>query len=208
MTPNLVSSAGVVPVLALAHAAGLRTLMDERLTVATDKGANAGPKVASLVGGMVAGADSIDDMVVSRHGGMDTVFSSTYAPSTPGSVLRAFTFGHVRQLDTIAARFLLALAARTRLLGPVAAQATASTSGTTSTSSTTSNATGGYATGEPALAKSTTATIRRTLITVPARVASSARRITLHLPHHWPWEDAWTQLFTLVCGPPATTART
>ena len=63
-------------------------------------------------------------------------------------------------------------------------------------------------TGEPALAKSTTATIRRKLITVPARVASSARRVTLHLPKDWPWEHAWTQLFTLGCGPPAAPPRT
>ncbi len=63
-------------------------------------------------------------------------------------------------------------------------------------------------TGRAGLAKSTTATIRRNLIPVPARVASSARRITLHLPKDWPWEHAWTQLFTLGCGPPAATART
>ncbi|HET7396918.1 MAG TPA: IS1380 family transposase, partial [Intrasporangium sp.] len=121
--PNLVSSAGLVPVMALSDAAGLRTLTDERLTVATDKGANAGLKVASIIGGMLAGADSIDDMAVLRHGGMGKVFSSAYAPSTLGSFLRAFTFGHVRQLDAVAARFLLALAASTRLLtGPAAQQ--------------------------------------------------------------------------------------
>ena len=62
-------------------------------------------------------------------------------------------------------------------------------------------------TGEPALAKSTTATIRRKLVTVPARVASSARRITLHLPEAWPWHEAWTRLFNRVADPPAT-ART
>jgi hypothetical protein len=62
-------------------------------------------------------------------------------------------------------------------------------------------------TGEPTLAKATTATIRRKLIAVPARIASSARRITLHLPQDWPWENAWTQLFTLGCGPPAAAAR-
>ncbi len=108
--PNLVSSAGLVPVLALAERAGLRELADEHLTVPTDKGANAGLKVSSLVAGMVAGADSIDDMAVLRHGGMDRVFSVAYAPSTLGSFLRAFTFGHIRQLDAVASRFLLALA--------------------------------------------------------------------------------------------------
>ena len=82
----------------------------------TDKGANAGLKVASLVGGMVAGADSIDDMALLRHGGMGRVFARAYAPSTLGSFLRAFTFGHVRQLDAVASRFLIALAGLTRLL--------------------------------------------------------------------------------------------
>ena len=449
--PNLVSSAGLVPVMALADAAGLRTLTDERLTVATDKGANAGLKVASLIGGMVAGADSIDDMAVLRHGGMSKIFTAAYAPSTLGSFLRAFTFGHVRQLDAVAARFLLALAARTPLLSSPGACTTATTGGYAlvdvddtiievhghakqgagfgytrvrglnallATLTTTGHAPvivaqrlrkgscgsprgaarlisdavkqarrllgkdravlvrmdsaffGGPAvraalaggadvsvtvrltstikaaiasiddaawttieytdairdqatgqwisraevaeipftafaaqkkthqvpgrlvvrripdvnaakkqaagqgtlfdvwrfhafftlslihisepteqvhadlknsalahlpsgkftanaawlvlaviafnlaraaatvTGEPALAKSTTATIRRKLITVPARVASSARRITLHLPKDWPWENAWIQLFTLGCGPPAATART
>jgi hypothetical protein len=47
----------------------------------------------------------------------------------------------------------------------------------------------------PALGKSRTATIRRTLITVPARVAFSARRLRLHLPRGWPWESAWNTLF-------------
>ncbi len=110
--PNLVSAAGLVPVLALADAAGLRRLADEHLSVPTDKGANAGLKVASLVAGMVAGADSIDDMALLRHGGMGRVFANAYAPSTLGSFLRAFTFGHVRQLDAVASRFLTNLAAQ------------------------------------------------------------------------------------------------
>ena len=53
------------------------------------------------------------------------------------------------------------------------------------------------------LAKTTTATIRRKLIHIPARIASSARQLTLHLPTGWPWETAWTQLFSHGCGPPA-----
>ena len=112
--PNLVSSAGLVPVLALAGSAGLQELAMQHLTVPTDKGANAGLKVASLVAGMVAGADSIDDMALLRHGGMGRVFAGAYAPSTLGSFLRAFTFGHVRQLDAVASRFLTGLAARHR----------------------------------------------------------------------------------------------
>ena len=54
--PNLVSTAGLVPIMKLAQKAGLRALADEWLSVPTDKGANAGLKVTSLV----AGADSID----------------------------------------------------------------------------------------------------------------------------------------------------
>lgn len=103
--------------MALAESAGLRELADERLSVPTDKGANAGLKVASLVAGMVAGADSIDDMALLRHGGMRRVFGHAYAPSTLGSFLRAFTFGHVRQLDAVASRFLAALAGRSPLVG-------------------------------------------------------------------------------------------
>ena len=115
--PNLVSAAGLVPMLALAEAAGLARRAQQQLSVPTDKGANAGLKVASLVAGMVAGADSIDDMRLLRHGGMGRVFTGRYAPSTLGSFLRSFTFGHVRQLDAVAARFLASLAVRAPLVG-------------------------------------------------------------------------------------------
>jgi len=127
--PNLVSSAGLVPVLALADRAGLRELAGEHLSVPGDKGANAGLKVASLVAGMVAGADSIDDMALLRHGGMIRVFARAYAPSTLGSFLREFTFGHVRQLDAVAGRFLLALAGLTGRFGSVVPTDSESTRG-------------------------------------------------------------------------------
>ncbi len=110
------SAGGLVPVLALAERAGLRALADQRLTVPTDKGAHAGSKVAALVAGMVAGADSIEDMHLLRHGGMGRLFTGTSAPSTLGSFLRSFAFGHVRQLDAVAARLVVDLAARTPLL--------------------------------------------------------------------------------------------
>jgi hypothetical protein len=117
--PNLVSSAGLVPVMGLAESAGLADLADMHLSVPTDKGANAGSKVASLVAGMVAGADSIDDMALLRHGGMGRAFTGIYAPSTLGSFLRSFTFGHVRQLDAVATRLLAGLAARTPLVAGI-----------------------------------------------------------------------------------------
>src|SRR3954468_56223 len=97
--PNLVATAGLVPLMELARKAGLRELADERLSVPTDKGAHAGLKLSSLVAGMAAGADSIDDLALLRHGGMGKVFTAAHDPSTLTSFLRAFTFGHVRQLD-------------------------------------------------------------------------------------------------------------
>lgn len=121
--PNLMSCAGLVPVTALAHNCGLASLSDEHLTVPTDKGAHPGAKVSALVAGMVAGADSIDDMRLLRHGAMATVFDRPYAPSTLGSFLRKFSFGHVRQLDAVASRLLTNLCDRTPLAagidGPV-----------------------------------------------------------------------------------------
>jgi hypothetical protein len=62
---------------------------------------------------MVAGADSIDDMALLRHGNMRKIFTACYAPSALGSFLRPFTFGHVRQLDAVASRFLRNLAMET-----------------------------------------------------------------------------------------------
>jgi hypothetical protein len=110
---NLIASAGLIPVIELAQHAGLGELTGGHLSVPTDKGANAGLKVTSLVVGMVAGADSIDDMALLRHGAMGKVFAKPYTPSTLGSFLRAFTFGHIRQLDAVASRFLTGLADRT-----------------------------------------------------------------------------------------------
>lgn len=117
--PNLVSCAGLVPMAALAQKCGLARLAEEHLTVPTDKGSNAGAKVSCLVAGMVAGADSIDDMALLRHGAMGTLFDRPYAPSTLGSFLREFTFGHVRQLDAVASRLLGRLAERTPLLAGI-----------------------------------------------------------------------------------------
>jgi hypothetical protein len=114
--PNLVSASGLIPVMRLAGDAGLGDFGGQLLTVPTDKGANAGGKVTALVAGMVAGADSIDDMALLRHGAMGRLFDRTYAPSTLGSFLRAMSFGHVRQLDAVAARFLARLAGQSDLL--------------------------------------------------------------------------------------------
>src|SRR6476469_9656953 len=114
--PNLVASPGLVPVLALASRCGLHESAATSLTVPSP---NAAVKVAAVVAGMVAGADSIDDLDRLRHGGMGRVFSGIRAPSTLGTFLRSFTFGHVRQLDKVAAEVLVNLAGHTPLLGDV-----------------------------------------------------------------------------------------
>lgn len=102
--------------LGLADRVGLRGLVGEQLTVPTGKGAHAGSKITALVAGMVAGADSIEDMNLLRHGGMGRLFTGVFAPSTLGSFLRCFAFGHVRQLDAVAARLVANLAAQTPVL--------------------------------------------------------------------------------------------
>lgn len=106
--PNLVSAAGLVPMLRLAESAGLYELL-EGLTVPSP---NASVKTSSVVGGMLAGADSIDDMDLLRHGGMGRLFGGVRAPSTLGTFLRSFTHGHVQQLDKIGAGLLAGLADR------------------------------------------------------------------------------------------------
>ena len=115
--PNLVSSAGLAPVLALAERCELTDLVVAKLTLQAAGGVNAAVKVPALVAGMgprkrevpPAGADSIDDMDLLRHGGMGRLFTGIRAPSTLGTFLRTFTFGQVRQLDAVAASFLVNL---------------------------------------------------------------------------------------------------
>src|SRR5471030_414144 len=114
--PNLVSCAGLAPTMALALRAGLADLVSSTLTLKAEGGANAHLKVPALVAGMVAGADSIEDMDLLRHGGMGRLFTGIRAPSTLGTFLRTFTFGHVRQLDAVASRFLVALAKNAPIL--------------------------------------------------------------------------------------------
>jgi hypothetical protein len=75
----------VVPALGLAGQVGVAASADELVTVAGTRGANAGAKVMSLVAGMCAGADCIDDMDMLRHGAMATVFTGMRAPSRFGT---------------------------------------------------------------------------------------------------------------------------
>jgi hypothetical protein len=114
--PNLVSCAGLAPVVALGQRSGLAWLVADKLTVANTGGVNAAVKMPALLAGMVAGADCIDDMDLLRHGGMNRLFTGGRAPSTLGTFLRSFTFGHVRQLDSVTSALLARLAATSPLL--------------------------------------------------------------------------------------------
>jgi hypothetical protein len=117
---HLVSCAGLVPVMTLAEQTGLLGLLEEKVRITTPRiksgAANPAPKLATLVAGMVAGADCIDDIDVIRSGGMKTLFDGVYAPSTVGTLLREFTFGHARQLESVLREHLVALCGRVDLL--------------------------------------------------------------------------------------------
>jgi hypothetical protein len=99
----------------LAESAGLYELL-EAVTVPSP---NASVKTSSVVGGMLAGADSIDDMDLLRHGGMGRLFGGVRAPSTLGTFLRSFTHGHVQQLDKVSAGLLAGLSSGCRACWPV-----------------------------------------------------------------------------------------
>ena len=124
---HLVSCAGLVPVMALAEQTGLTELVTERVRVASTRVASAGVnpagKVTSIIAGMAASADSIDDLQVIRSGGMKRLFTQVYAPATMGQFLREFTHGHCLQLASVARTHLVNLVARTNLLPGIDQQA-------------------------------------------------------------------------------------
>lgn len=104
-----VSDAGVVLVATLAGRLGIEALAQRLLSLRRDRpgAANAGRKVMALVYAMVLGADSIDDTDVLRAGRTRRLLGGWLpAPSTLGTFLRAFTFGHVRQLDALLGKAL------------------------------------------------------------------------------------------------------
>lgn len=106
---RLVSDAGVVLVATLAERLGIERLAQRFVRLRPDQpGArSAGRKVMSLVYAMLLGADSIDDCDLLRSGRTRRLLGGwVAAPSTLGTFLRAFTFGHVRQLDRLLAEAL------------------------------------------------------------------------------------------------------
>ena len=124
---NLVSCTGLVPVMALAEQTGLSELVGDRVAIKTTRVASAAVnpagKLTSIIAGMAAGADSIDDLEVIRAGGMPRLFDQVYAPATLGQFLREFTHGHTLQLASVLRAHLVNLAARTDLLPGIAEQA-------------------------------------------------------------------------------------
>ncbi len=121
------SHAGLVPLMELAEQAGLSRLLDEHVRFTSERvrsgAANPTPKLLSIIAGMAAGADSIDDLDVIRAGGMKKLFRTVYACATLGILLREFTFGHVRQLGAVLRRSLIALAGRTTVLAGITERA-------------------------------------------------------------------------------------
>src|SRR4029079_9368738 len=117
---NLVSAAGLVPVLGLAEQTGRSELIGEHVELPSTRvksgAVNPAGKLTSIVAAMACGADSIDDAGVLRAGGTPRGVEGVYAPSTWGVCLREFTFGHSKQLAAVARAHLVALAARTPLL--------------------------------------------------------------------------------------------
>lgn len=124
---RLVSCAGLVPVMALAEQTGLSVLVGERVRFFNPRVASAGVnpagKVSSIIAGMAASADSIDDLQVIRSGGMKRLFTEVYAPATLGQFLREFTHGHNSQLASAARAHLVNLVNRTDLLAGIESQA-------------------------------------------------------------------------------------
>ena len=102
---RLVANAGLVLVATLSKRLGIEQMVDKMVRLGERAGAaRPGRKVATLIHAIAAGADSIDDADVLRSGGSEALLGhKAMAPSTLGTFLRAFTFGHVRQLDRVTA---------------------------------------------------------------------------------------------------------
>jgi hypothetical protein len=117
---HLVSCAGLVPVMTLAQQSRLSVLLEQKVRFTCERiksgAANPSPKLTTLIAGMCAGADSIDDLDIVRSGGMKTLFDGVYASSTIGTLLREFTFGHTRQLESVLREHLAALCSRVDLI--------------------------------------------------------------------------------------------
>ena len=120
------SHAGLVPLLGLAEQTRLPQILAEQVSIKasriTSGAANPAPKLLSVIAWLCAGADSIDDLDVLRVGGMPILFDGVYAPSTLGTLLREFSFGHARQLESVLREHVCALTERTQVLAGIEQQ--------------------------------------------------------------------------------------
>jgi Transposase DDE domain group 1 len=100
---RLVANAGLVVIATLSKRLGIEQMVDKVVDLGQRAGAaRPGRKVLSLIHAIAVGADSIDDADVLRAGATEVLLGHrAMAPSTLGTFLRAFTFGHVRQLDRV-----------------------------------------------------------------------------------------------------------
>ena len=105
---RLVANAGLLLPATLARHLGLRELVDHHLDLGGAPGrANTGDKMLTLVASALAGGDCIDDADALRAGGTVGVLGCVVkAPSTLGTFLRSFRWGHVRQLDRVSRQLL------------------------------------------------------------------------------------------------------
>src|ERR1700690_1965506 len=105
---NLVANAGLLAPATLAQHLGLRELFDTHVDLGSAPGrANVGHKAMTLIHSALAGGDSIDDADVLRAGDTEAVLGhGVLAPSTLGTFLRSFSWGHARQLAQVAGELL------------------------------------------------------------------------------------------------------
>jgi hypothetical protein len=103
---SVVTHAGLLPLLRLTDNIGFADLATNRIRIPGPAGAHPDAKLLSLIAGMAAGADSIDDLDVLRTGATRRLFTGIRAPSTLGTFLRGFDIGHTTALETVAAQVL------------------------------------------------------------------------------------------------------
>ena len=112
--------------MGLAEHAGLSALIAGRVSLRGSRvalaGANPAEKLTSIIAGMAAGADCIDDLDLIRSGGMRRLFGGVYAPATLGQFLREFTHGHTLQLASVLRAHLVGLVQHSGLLPGIAQQ--------------------------------------------------------------------------------------
>src|SRR4026209_1454794 len=118
--PNLVSAAGLVPIRELAEQTGLSWLIGKQVDLPSTRvksgAVNPVGKMTTIIGGMICGADSIDDVDVLRAGGTPRGVGEVYAPSTRGILSRELRFRPADQLAAVAREDLGAVAAGAAVL--------------------------------------------------------------------------------------------